>query len=159
MGVSGCGKSTIGALLGQEFDIPYMDGDLLHPQANIDKMAAGIPLNDDDRWPWLTDVALWLKSHEQGSIIGCSALKRAYRDVIRNEAPDALFAHLHGEEDLLHARMRSRPGHFMPPDLLKSQLDTLEPLGPDEAGRVFDIEKSERELVDEIAAWIAEEDC
>lgn len=153
MGVSGCGKSTIGALLGERLGLPYKDGDDLHPLANIEKMASGTPLTDDDRWPWLTDVATWLHSHTKGAIIGCSALKRSYRDLIREGAPGAVFVHLDGDFDLLHQRMFSRPGHFMPPAMLQSQVDTLEPLEEDEVGRVFDIAKSPEELVEEIAVW------
>ncbi len=153
MGVSGCGKSTIGALLGERLGLPYKDGDDLHPLKNIEKMASGAPLTDDDRWPWLTDVATWLHSHAEGAIIGCSALKRSYRDLIREGAPNTVFVHLDGDFDLLYQRMFSRPGHFMPPAMLQSQVDTLEPLEEDEAGRVFDIAKSPEELVEEIAVW------
>lgn len=148
MGVSGCGKSTIGAMLGERRGLPYKDGDDLHPLDNIEKMAAGTPLTDDNRWLWLTDVATWLHSHDDGAIIGCSTLKRSYRDLIRSEAPDAILVNLDGDFDLLHQRMHSRPGHFMPPGMLRSQVDTPEPLEADEPERVFDIATPPEELVE-----------
>lgn len=154
MGVSGAGKSTIGELLGQRLGLAYMDGDDLHPQANIEKMAKGIPLTDEDRWPWLTDVGDWLQEHPSGGIIGCSALKRSYRDAIRIAAPDAVFVHVHGDYDLLHERMEHRPGHFMPSSLLDSQMAILEEIGEDEPGRVFDIADQPSVLVDKAEAWL-----
>lgn len=153
MGVSGCGKSTVGELLAEELGVPFKDGDELHPAANIEKMSAGIPLNDDDRWPWLRDVAAWLNI--DGGVVGCSALKRSYRDLLREEAPGVVFAHLEGPEDLLRARMYSRPGHFMLPEMLRSQLDTLEPLRDDEPGTAFSISTPPAELAREIAAWVS----
>lgn len=154
MGVSGSGKTTVGELLGRHLGLPYMDGDDLHPQANIDKMAAGIPLDDADRLPWLRLVGGWLADHPDGGIIGCSALKRSYRDLIREASPDAAFIHVHGTRDVLHKRMSHRPGHFMPADLLASQLATLEPLGEDERGREFNIAYSPGELVAQTADWL-----
>lgn len=154
MGVSGSGKTTIGNLLSEKLDLPYRDGDDLHPQANIDKMAAGVPLTDEDRWPWLELVGRWLADHPDGGIIGCSSLKRSYRDLIREKAPDATFVHVHGVPEVLNQRMSSRPGHFMPPALLESQLSTLEDLGPDESGRVFDIADPAEVLADKVVAWL-----
>ncbi len=154
MGVSGSGKTTIGQLLGQRLGLEYRDGDDLHPQENIDKMAQGTPLNDDDRWPWLRLIGQWLVDHPEGGIIGCSALKRSYRDLIRESDPEVVFVHVHGSPELLAKRMEERPGHFMPPSLLQSQLDTLEPLGTDEKGRVFDIAQTPDELVDEVVAYL-----
>lgn len=153
MGVSGCGKSTVGALLCARLGLPYKDGDELHPQANINKMAAGIPLDDGDRLPWLTDCACWLRD-SGGGILGCSALKRSYRDLIRSYVPDAAFVHLTGPEALLHQRMATRPGHFMAPAMLASQLETLEPLFDDEAGHAFDISLPPAELLGTITGWL-----
>lgn len=154
MGVSGSGKSTVGALLGERLGLPYHDGDDLHPQSNITKMAQGIPLTDDDRWPWLGLVGQWLIDHPDGGIIGCSALKRSYRDAIRAAAPGTVFVHVHGDFELLHARMGHRPGHFMPANLLESQMDTLEKLEDDEVGKVFDVTSSVTEVTDAAAEWI-----
>lgn len=155
MGVSGSGKSTVGDLLGARIGLPYHDGDDLHPQSNIDKMAAGEPLTDDDRWPWLKLIGEWLQDHPEGGIIGCSALKRSYRDAIREVSPDAVFVHVHGSVELLQERMEERPGHFMPASLLDSQLDTLEHLEADERGRIFDISGTPDEIVAATIAWIS----
>ena len=154
MGVSGSGKTTVGELLGARLGLPYRDGDDLHPQANIDKMAAGVPLTDEDRWPWLELVGQWLDDHPDGGIIGCSALKRSYRDLIRRMAPQVVFVHVHGTRDVLDKRMSRRPGHFMPTSLLDSQLATLEPLADDEDSHVFNIAYSPGELVDQVADWL-----
>ncbi|WP_336245085.1 gluconokinase, GntK/IdnK-type [Paeniglutamicibacter quisquiliarum] len=155
MGVSGCGKSTVGELLGAELGAGFLDGDSLHPQSNIDKMAAGHPLDDADREPWLREVGERLGSAEPGSmVIACSALKRSYRDLIRSEAPGTVFIHLHGTVELLTERMSARPGHFMPVGLLESQLATLEPLESDEAGVVLDIAATPAQLAQEAAAWL-----
>lgn len=155
MGVSGCGKSTVGALLAQELSAKFLDGDSLHPAANIQKMAAGIPLDDIDRQPWLQEVGRRLAAEDGNSlVIACSALKRSYRDVIRSGAPDARFIHLYGTASLLSVRMAARPGHFMPPSLLESQLQTLEPLGEGEAGMVLNIGESPARIAAEAAAWL-----
>ena len=133
MGVSGCGKSTVGAALGAALGIPYRDGDDLHPVANVEKMRAGVPLTDADRWPWLDRVADVLRD-EAPVIVGCSALRRVYRDRIRAGAGGPVrFVHLVGSRDVIAARMAARTGHYMPPTLLDSQFATLEPPGPDEA--------------------------
>lgn len=133
MGVSGCGKSSVGAALGQSLGIPYRDGDDLHAPASVEKMRAGIPLTDADRWPWLARVAQVL--HDQAPVIvGCSALRRTYRDHIRAGAGAHLrFVHLAGSRDLIAARLAARTGHYMPTTLLDSQFATLEPPTPDEA--------------------------
>ena len=133
MGVSGCGKSSLGAALADRLDLPFHEGDALHPPANVAKMASGTPLSDDDRWPWLDRVAKVL--HDEGAaVVSCSALKRRYRDHIRSGAGGSVqFIHLWGSRDLLAARMAARPDHYMPVSLLDSQLATLEPPGPDEA--------------------------
>ncbi|WP_084102858.1 gluconokinase [Demequina sp. NBRC 110051] len=138
MGVSACGKSTVGALLAEHLAVAFQDGDDLHPEASKTKMSAGIPLTDDDRWPWLARVGESLAASDS-LVIACSALKRSYRDAIRAAAPDAFFVHLAGSSEVLAERAASREGHFMPASLLDSQLTTLEPLDADERGVVLDI--------------------
>ncbi len=143
MGVSGSGKSTVGAALAQRLGVPFEDADDLHPAANIAKMSAGIPLDDEDRHPWLETIGRWLADRgEQGGVISCSALKRAYRDQIRSHAPRAGFLHLDGTREVIARRQAGRPGHFMPASLLDSQFATLEPLAADEAGLVIDVDQS-----------------
>lgn len=131
MGVSGCGKSSVGEGLALRLGIPYRDGDDLHPADNVAKMRAGLPLTDEDRWPWLDRVAQVLRD-QAPVIVGCSALKRAYRDRLR-QAGEVRFLHLTGSRDLIAARMAARKGHYMPTTLLDSQFAALEPPGPDEA--------------------------
>lgn len=151
MGVSGCGKSSVGAALGAALGIPYRDGDDLHPAANVEKMRNGIPLNDGDRWPWLDRVAHILND-EAPVIVGCSALRRAYRDRIRSGAGGTVrFVHLAGSCDIIATRMAARTGHYMPTTLLDSQFATLEAPGPDEA-LTLDIDAPLKALVDAILA-------
>lgn len=127
MGVSGCGKSTVGAALAKALDATYVDGDDLHTPQNIAKMNTGTPLHDTDRWPWLDRVGDALASRQETTIIGCSALKRAYRDRIRAKVGEpVLFIHLSGTREEIARRMRNRPGHFMPASLLDSQFAALE---------------------------------
>jgi gluconokinase len=133
MGVSGCGKSSVGEGLVARLGIPYCDGDDLHPPTNVQKMRAGVPLTDDDRWPWLDRVAAVLAT-EAPVIVGCSALRRAYRDRLRAGAGGLVrFIHLTGTRELIAGRMAARTGHYMPPSLLDSQFAALEVPGPDEA--------------------------
>jgi len=132
MGVSASGKTAIGKPLARRLGCPFIDGDVLHPQANIDKMKAGHPLDDADRAPWLDRVAQWLADHEEGGVIACSALKRGYRDRLRRAAPDTLFVMLDPPLEVLRQRDAGRKGHFMPASLLDSQLATLERPDPDE---------------------------
>lgn len=140
MGVSGSGKSTIGARVAAELGVPFLDGDDLHPPANVTKMASGTPLTDHDRRPWLREVGRSLRGHEStGVVVACSALRRRYRSAILIEAPGVVFVHLHGGRNIIHARMVARSAHFMPASLLTSQLDALEPLGEDEPGVTIDI--------------------
>lgn len=140
MGVSGSGKSTIGLLVADALGVPFIDGDSLHPIANVTKMAAGNPLTDEDRWPWLALVGEALADATQtGLVVACSALKRAYRDAILAEAPAVVFLHLSGSREVLSARLEGRSGHFMPISLLDSQLATLEEPGDDEPRVVVNV--------------------
>lgn len=135
MGVSGSGKSTIGAEVAREIKAKFIDGDDLHPRANIQKMASGQPLNDDDRAPWLqrlNDAAYSLNHKNESGIIVCSALKRRYRDLLRQDNDNMVFIYLKGSFEVILARLQARSGHFMPTDLLKSQFDALEEPGADE---------------------------
>jgi gluconolactonase len=135
MGVSGSGKSTVGGALADELGVPFVDADDLHPAANVSKMAAGHPLTDDDRWPWLARVAATLSAaHGTGMVIACSALRLVYREAILVAEPATRFVFLSGSRELLAERMLQRPGHFMPASLLDSQLATLEPLAAHEPG-------------------------
>lgn len=152
MGVSGSGKSTVGELLAERLGLPFTDADALHPMTNVDKMAAGQPLTDDDRWPWLAVVGQTLaQGAHSGLVVACSALKRSYRDAIRREAPETTFVHLTGPRELLAERMGKRENHFMPASLLDSQLAALEPLEPGE-GVTVGIEGKPAEIVDRILA-------
>jgi gluconokinase len=136
MGVSGCGKTTAGEALARHFGVPYIEGDALHPAANVAKMASGSPLNDDDRWPWLDKIGAALKSHSCGAVATCSSLKKIYRERLRQTAGEGLrFVYLKCSKEVLEKRMQARKGHFMPPSLLASQLATLEDPGG-EAGVV-----------------------
>jgi gluconokinase len=142
MGVSGSGKSTVGAAVAQRLRVPFADADDFHPPANIAKMTAGEPLNDDDRRPWLETIGDWLAERcGSGGVMSCSALKRIYRDQLRQHCPDVEFLHLVGTPEVIGRRQASRPGHFMPPSLLKSQFDTLEPLESDERGVDVDVDQ------------------
>ncbi len=134
MGVSGCGKSTVGQGLAQRLQLRFVEGDDLHSPRNVARMAAGIALTDDDRKDWLDAIAAQLQHTpaDQGVVVSCSALKRAYRDRLRSACPELQFVHLQGSRELLDARLRQRPGHYMPPTLLDSQLATLESPTPDE---------------------------
>jgi gluconokinase len=143
MGVSGSGKSTVGAALAQRLRVPFADADDFHPAANIAKMTAGEALDDDDRGPWLEALGGWLNTQcASGGVMSCSALKRRYRDQLRSHCPDVQFLHLSGTPETIGARQASRPGHFMPASLLASQFDTLEPLEHDEAGVTIDVDQS-----------------
>lgn len=152
MGVSGSGKSTVGAAIAQRLRVPFADADDFHPQANIAKMSAGHALDDGDRFPWLEVIGDWLATHEAGGVMSCSALKRKYRDQLRAHCPDVLFVHLDGTHDVITRRQATRPGHFMPPSLLTSQFETLELLGDDERGVVIDIDQPIDAIVEEFVA-------
>jgi gluconokinase len=151
MGVSGTGKTTVGAGLAEELSCEFIEGDELHPKANIKKMSDGIPLTDEDRWPWLQAIAelVAVRDHEGTStVVTCSALKRTYRDVLRDAAP-TFFVHLEAPFDVLADRMKLRTKHFMPTTLLQSQFDTLEQLGDDESGAVIDVTPPMDEVIEE----------
>ena len=155
MGVSGSGKSTLASLLAQRLHWPLQEGDVLHPQANVDKMAAGHPLDDNDRWPWLRLVAAWIDARSvvaEPGIVTCSALRRAYRDVLRRDF--VRFVHLTGDRELLARRLQHRNGHFMPPSLLDSQLATLEAPGADEHAITVDIALTPEAQVAAVLAWL-----
>lgn len=155
MGVAGSGKSTLAARLAQRLRWPLQDGDALHPRANIDKMTAGQPLDDADRWPWLRLVAAWIDARAaagEPGIVTCSALKRAYRDLLRRDF--VRFVHLTGDRDLLAQRIQGRSGHFMPPSLLDSQLATLEAPGADERAIAVDMALNSEAQVASVLAWL-----
>lgn len=154
MGVSGSGKSTVAEALADALDAEFVEGDDLHPAANRAKMQAGTPLDDDDRWPWLDEVARRLAERDAAVVASCSALKRSYRDRIRKTAPQAWFLHLGGDPELLERRQAARKGHFMPPSLMQSQLDILEPLREDEAGLRLDVADDVANLVRQAVAAI-----
>jgi gluconokinase len=157
MGVSGTGKTSVGERLAAILGAQFLEGDAYHSDANIAKMNAGVPLDDDDRLPWLGTLARLVTAwddDEMSTVVTCSALRRRYRDVLRAAvpAPRLVFVHLHAPYDVLADRMSRRTGHFMPPSLLRSQFDTLEPLEPDESGIVLDVSSA---LDDVMAAALA----
>jgi gluconokinase len=155
MGVSGCGKSTIGALLARRLRWEFEDADWLHPTANVDKMHNGIPLTDDDRRPWLEAVAAWIDDTRRSgghAVVACSALKRRYRDILIGDRADVRVVYLKGEEKLIARRIATRHEHFMPRSLLHSQFEALEEPGPDENPIVASIEPEPREIVTQILA-------
>ena len=139
MGVSGSGKSTIGARLAEALALPFGDADAFHPPENVQKMSAGTPLTDADRWPWLDALGAWLAAQRAGGVIACSALKRAYRDRLRTAVPGLRILHLSGGADIITQRQRARQDHFMPPSLMASQFATLESPAADEAALILDI--------------------
>jgi gluconokinase len=153
MGVSGSGKTTVGALLAGRLHWEFEDADDLHPAANVAKMHAGIPLTDADRWPWLHAVAGWIDETRRAGrhgVIACSALKRSYRDIIIGDRPDVQLIYLKGDQPFIAARLACRHGHFMPAGLLKSQFEALEEPTADERPIVMSINRRPREIVDEL---------
>ncbi|WNB87224.1 gluconokinase [Cellulomonas sp. ATA003] len=154
MGVSGCGKSTVGSMLARALRVPFADADSLHPAVNVAKMAAGTPLTDGDRRPWLARVGQELAAAPAGAVVACSALRLTYRSTLRAHVPDVVFVHLDGTRDELAVRMAARLDHFMPPSLLDTQLATLERLTADEAGVVVDIAASPDRITAVAVDWL-----
>jgi carbohydrate kinase (thermoresistant glucokinase family) len=153
MGVTGCGKTTVGAALAEALGIEFIDSDDLHPESNKKKMSSGIPLTDSDREPWLQEVSKTLQKHES-VVVACSALKKSYRSTILAGAPTTKFVHLSGSQELIFARLSERSHHFMPIGLLDSQFEILEPLGHTETGKVFEISQPVDQIVNEVIAWL-----
>jgi gluconokinase len=154
MGVSGCGKTTVAALLAGRCGWPFEEGDALHPKSNVDKMQAGHALTDEDRWPWLETVADWIEGQidaGRNGIITCSALKRAYRDILNRRGSGVVFVYLAGDRELIAARLSARRGHFMPPSLLESQFEALEEPQSDEPAICVNIGPSTQEIAQKIA--------
>jgi gluconokinase len=153
MGVSGSGKTTVGALLAGRLHWPYAEADDFHPPANVAKMAAGHPLTDDDRWPWLHAIGAWIDeriARGEPGVVTCSALKRKYRDVLRR--PEVTEVYLKGDHDLIAQRLAARHGHFFKPALLDSQFADLEEPTPDEHAVTVPIGGTPSEIVDDIVA-------
>jgi gluconokinase len=151
MGVSGCGKSTIASMLAHRLNWIYEEGDWFHPQSNVEKMHGGEPLTDEDRWPWLHGIAAWIDATRRvgnHGTVACSALKRAYRDILVGERTDVRIVYLKGEQDLIARRLAARDGHFMPPSLLDSQFEALEEPGANERPIVVSIVPHPREIVE-----------
>ena len=158
MGVAGSGKSTIGGLLASRLHWEFEDADWFHPASNIEKMHQGIPLTDEDRWPWLDAVAAWIDATRQSTghgVIACSALKRRYRDVLIGDRDNVRLLYLKGDEALIARRIATRHEHFMPPQLLHSQFEALEEPGPDEHPIVVSIEPTPREIVAQAMSALA----
>jgi carbohydrate kinase (thermoresistant glucokinase family) len=153
MGVSGSGKTTVAALLADLLGWKFAEGDDFHPAANVEKMHAGTPLTDEDRWPWLRAIrALIDECRAQGEhvVVACSALKRAYREILIGDAADVRLVFLEGDHDLIARRQAARHGHFMPASLMASQFATLEPPGPDERPVTVSVARPPRAIVDAI---------
>ena len=153
MGVSGCGKSTVAALVASLTVCALAEGDDFHSASSIARMAVGRPLDDTTRTPWLAAIATWLTERAAGgecAVVSCSALTRAYRDVLRGAGPNVRMVHLAGPYELVAQRLAARRGHFMPPQLLTSQYAVLEPLGPDEPGITLNLDAPPDNLADEI---------
>jgi carbohydrate kinase (thermoresistant glucokinase family) len=153
MGVTGCGKTTVGIALAKTLGIEFIDSDDLHSESNKKKMSSGTPLTDADREPWLQEVSKTLQKHES-IVVACSALKKSYRSTILAGAPTTKFIHLSGSRELIFARLSERSHHFMPIGLLDSQFQTLEPLDHTETGKVFEISQPVDEIVNEVILWI-----
>ncbi|MEU3278629.1 gluconokinase [Streptomyces antibioticus] len=152
MGVSGSGKSTVGRLLAQRLAVPFLEGDDVHPPANRAKMAAGCPLDDEDRRPWLLSLSGWIREaidEGRGGVVACSALKREYRDELRRAGAGVWFLYLALDRATADQRVAGRTGHFMPARLVDSQYATLEPLRPDEPGLAVDAAAAPQAVVDE----------
>lgn len=154
MGVSGCGKTTVGNLISQESGLPFFDADDFHPPENVEKMKSGEPLNDEDRQPWLEKLATQIEkwNRKKGAILACSALKETYRQLLLSKSKDVQFVYLKGNKDTILERMKARKGHYMPPKLLDSQFEALEE--PSNAITIF-IENSPNEIMRQILNLIS----
>lgn len=151
MGVSGSGKTTVAKGISTVLGWEFAEGDDFHGEANVTKMRSGAPLTDDDRWPWLRSIGEWITGKEaagESAVVTCSALRRAYRDLLREGRPHVRFLHVEAPREVIQDRMEHRPGHYMPPSLLPSQLATLEPLQPDEPGVRVTNEGTAAQVVD-----------
>jgi gluconokinase len=151
MGVSGSGKTTVARSLAAALGWPFAEGDDFHPPANVEKMHSGHPLTDEDRRPWLQSIGAWIEAREQAgesAVVTCSALRRAYRDLLRHGRPNVRFLHVTVPPEVIRDRIERRTDHFMPASLLASQLDTLEPLQPDEPAAIVVNEGPPAEVVD-----------
>ncbi len=152
MGVTGTGKTSVGRPVAEAQGWEYAEGDDFHPPENVEKMRSGTPLTDEDRQPWLESLAAWTRERDErgeSTVVACSALRRVYRDILRSGAEDTVFVHLVGDPATIQPRMESRR-HFMPPSLLQSQLDTLEPLEPDERGFEVDVSRPLADVVEDV---------
>lgn len=155
MGVSGSGKTTIAKGVADHLHWQMLEGDKLHPPANVEKMSHGIALNDEDRWPWLHAIAQAIdewRTNQVSGVVACSALKRAYRDILIGDRPDVILVYLQGSQELIAARLAARKNHYMPPSLLGSQFATLEEPGADENPIVESIAPSPEEIIDRVIA-------
>lgn len=151
MGVSGSGKSTVAKGIARTMGWDFAEGDEFHPKDNVDKMAHGLPLTDDDRWPWLRLIGDWISEkleREESAVVACSALKRAYRDLLREGRPQVRFCHVNADTEVIEERMENREGHYMPASLLASQIAALEDLEDDEPGVVISNEGSRADVLD-----------
>lgn len=151
MGVAGSGKTTVAKGIAVSMHWIFAEGDAFHPEANVAKMHSGVPLTDEDRWPWLRLIGEWMDGQVEGgisSVVTCSALRRVYRDLLREGRPNVRFCHITAPEAAIADRLDHRAGHYMPPSLLPSQLATLEPLEPDEPGVTVSGEGAEAEVLD-----------
>jgi gluconokinase len=161
MGVTACGKSTVMRTLADRLGWVMAEGDDFHSPANVEKMRSGQPLTDADRWPWLEAIASWIGQREragESAVISCSALRRAYRDLLARGHPSVWFAHLVVPPAVIADRLEHRPGHYMPPSLLTSQLETLEPLEPDEPGVAIPAHRPTPEIVTDILTLVRQAD-
>jgi gluconokinase len=160
MGVSGSGKSTVALKLVERLGWDFAEGDDFHPPENVAKMHSGHPLDDDDRWPWLRLLAAWIGDHEQrgeSAVVTCSALKRNYRDLLREGHPSVWFAHVAADAALLRERLAARTGPYMPASLLDSQLETLQPLEDDEPGATIPGVGTPDAVVDDLLGVLGQE--
>ncbi len=158
MGVSGCGKSTVARGLADALGLTFADADAFHPPENVARMRAGTPLDDEARMPWLRVLAAWMAEQAScggATVLACSALTRAYRDVLREGPPGVAFVHLDGPVEVVAERVAGRAGHFMPSSLVASQAATLEPLAPEEEGLVLDLREDPEVLVGRAAQWVS----